>query len=182
MAYLIVILLAMAAIAALAALGGLALPYALSAVTLLTLSVIAIDGVLALIIRRLPARLFSCEGRLFTVGRREAAVLRALGVKRWSPLVPDLGCFTQFPKRHIARPRDPAYTGRYLLEAAYGIVIHAANIPFGFLILAILPDVALSIALPVALVNAFLSLLPLLVLRANLPALMRLHRANLARE
>lgn len=183
MIYILLILLAMAVIAAVNVAAGAALWPTVGATCLLTVAVIAIDGLFAFLIRRLPERLFSYEGRLLSVGRRESALYRRLCLRRWGPVVvPDLGCFTSFPKQHLLSPRDPNYTGRYLLEAAYGIVIHAVNIPTGFLILPILPTFALSVALPVAAVNAVLSLLPLLLLRSNFPALLRLHRANLQRS
>ncbi|MBQ2719249.1 MAG: hypothetical protein IJF73_04195 [Clostridia bacterium] len=185
MIYLILILAAMALIALSNLVfppEGIALWEPLLAVVLLTVAVILVDGVFAFLIRRLPERWFSYRRPLFAVGPREARLYRALGVKRWAGLIPDLGCFTHFPKRHLAAPGDPAYTERYLLEAAYGIVIHAVNIPTGFLILFLWPGLAIRVALPVALVNAVLSLLPVLLLRSNFPRLVRLHSANLKRS
>ena len=179
MVYFNLILAAMAAIACLNILLGAAPLPVIGATLLLTAAVIAVDGIFAFLIRRLPERWFSYERRIFAVGRRESALYRRLGVKHWKRIVPDLGCFTKFPKQHLASPSDPAYTGRYLLEAAYGIVIHAVNIPTGFLILAILPQYALTVALPVACVNLVLSLLPVFLLRSNLPGLIRLHRHNM---
>lgn len=179
MIYLAVILLSMAVIATVnIALGAAAWP-TVGATVLLTASVIAVDGIFAFLLRRLPAAWFRYDRPLFRVGRRESALYRALGVRRLAAIVPDLGCFTAFPKQHLAEPGSAEYTGRYLLEAAYGIVIHALNIPTGFLILPILPKYALTVALPVACVNLVLSLLPVLLLRGNFPALCRLHRHNL---
>ena len=178
MIYLLIILLAMAVIAAVNMAAG-ASAAVIPVTLLLTAAVIAVDGIFAFLIRRLPERLFSYRAPLFAVGRGERRLYRLLRLRRWgATVVPDLGCFTHFPKRHLTAPRDPAYTGRYLLEATYGIVIHAVNIPTGLLILPILPAYALTVALPVACVNAVLSLLPLLLLRSNLPTLARLHGAN----
>ena len=184
MIYLAVILVSMALITALnlafPAEGLAPLSLALS-VVFLTAAVILVDGVFAFLIRRLPERRFSYGRRLFCVGEREARLYRALGVKRWDRFVPDLGCFTGFYKRTLASPGEAAYTGRYLLEAAYGIVIHAVNIPTGFLILPLAPGLALRVGLPVALVNAVLSLFPLMLLRSHFPRLVRLHERNLKR-
>ena len=178
MIYITAILLSMSAILVANVLCGADPLTVLWQVSLLTAAVIAVDGVFATLIRLLPARLMRYDRRIFTVGERERAFYRKIGVKSWKPIVPDLGFFTKFPKNHLQDPRNPAYTGRYLLEAAYGIVIHLSNVVVGFLILPILPEVALSVALPVACVNLVLSLLPLLVLRSNFPALIRLHRSN----
>ena len=182
MIYLLTIFSAMCVIAALNLLfpvAGLSALPIFFYVTVLTAAVILLDGIFAALIRLLPEAWFDPEGRLFAVGRRESRFYRAIALKHWKEIVPDLGCFTKFPKKTLASPNDPAYTGRYLLEAAYGIVIHAANAVTGFLILPLFPSVAWRVALPVAIVNAVLSLLPLFVLRSNFPRLLRLHRHNL---
>ena len=181
MIYLLLITAAVAVISAVNVALGAALWPTLGAAVLLTVAVIAIDGLFAAAIRRLPARWFRYDRRIFAVGRREAALYRACRVAALDVIVPDLGCFTNFPKKHLLSPGDPAYTGRYLLESAYGIVIHAVNVLDGFLILLLLPDYTWSVALPVALVNALLCLLPMLLLRSNFPRLVRLHRRNLQR-
>lgn len=178
MIYVTAILLSMSAILVVNVLFGASALTVLWQVTLLTVAVIAVDGIFAILIRMLPARLMHYDRRVFAVGSLEGSFYRKIGVKAWKPIVPDLGCFTRFPKNHLADPHDPAYTGRYLLEAAYGIVIHVSNMAVGFLILPILPEVALTVALPVACVNLVLSLLPVFVLRSNFPALVRLHRYN----
>ena len=168
MIYLLMILPAMGTIAAVNMAAG-ADATVIPVTVALTAAVIAVDGLFALLIRHLPERLFSYRAPFFAVGRAERRLYRLLRIRRWGPtVVPDLGCFTGFPKQHLTAPRDPAYT----------IVIHAVNIPTGLLILPILPSYALTVALPVACVNAVLSLLPLLLLRSNLPTLVRLHEAN----
>ena len=182
MIYLYLILGAMAVIAAANAAAGLPLLTAVGVTALLTAAVIAVDALFALLIRHLPARWFRYDRRLFRVGHGESRFYQAIAVKRWKGIVPDLGCFTSFPKQRLTAPSDPAYTERYLLEAAYGIVIHAVNIPTGFLILLLLPDYAWTVALPVACVNLALSLLPLFLLRSNFPTIARLHRRNLKRS
>ena len=182
MIYLLIIFIAMLSIAGVnAALGAELLP-ALGITAILTAAVIAIDGILALLIRRLPSGWFSYDRRFFSPGRRELRLYRALGVKHLFRIVPDLGCFTNFPKKTLSDPGNPTYTERYLLEAAYGIVIHIVNMLDGFLILLLMPTYAVSIALPVALVNLVLSLLPVLLLRLNFSRLVRLHRRNLRKN
>ena len=181
MIYLLTILSSMAVIAAfnlLVPAEGLTAIPVFFYVTMLTVAVILWDGIMAALIRLLPEGWFAPDKRLFAVGRREGRLYQRLGVKYWKEFVPDLGCFTHFPKKSLLAPTDPAYTARYLLEAAYGIVIHAANAVGGLLILPIFPSVALRIALPVVLVNALLSLLPFCILRQNFPRLLRLHRHN----
>ena len=99
MIYLLLITAAVAVITAVNVALGAALWQTLGVTVLLTLAVIAIDGVFAALIRRLPARWFRYDRRIFAVGRHEAALYRVCRVAALNLIVPDLGCFTNFPKK-----------------------------------------------------------------------------------
>lgn len=145
-------------------------------------AVIAVDGVLAFIARRMPERFFAPEARLFSVGEREKKLYKKLKIDLWKKYVPELGCFTGFHKDQIREPRTSAYIGRFLLESNYGVLGHVLGAYLGFLIM-LLPFLRpLSMALPIAAVNFVLSMLPTMILRYNTPALRKLYRRNLARE
>ena len=91
----------------------------------------------------------------------------------------DLGAFTGLRKNKIADPKSVHYLRRYIEEANYGVVIHVACIFVGFLVMFFYPiKTWLFIGLPVGVVNAFLNLLPLAVLRYNLPKLHKLLSIN----
>ena len=141
-----------------------------------TLCVIAVDGLTAFLIRRLPGKWFRPGLALYEVSSKERKFYRFLGVKSWKDKVPELGLFTGFHKSHLAAPKDATYLGRFLLESNYGVVIHWINALFGFLILAIPGLGGISCTLPVALVNFVLSLMPAMILRYNTPGLLRLYR------
>ena len=142
-----------------------------------TLSVILWDGLQALLIRRLlPRALFRPGKRVFNVPKSERALYRRLRVNAWKDLVPELGGFSGFRKSQKCAPSDPVYLERFLLESNYGVIIHLVNALLGFLILYLPWCSSLSIALPIALVNAVLSLLPVIVLRFNTAPLYRLYR------
>lgn len=144
-----------------------------------TVAVIAVDGISAFIIRRLPERWFSYESPLTSVSKKECALYTRLGVRKWRTKVPELGMFTGFHKNKVYDPGSNEYLKRYILEANYGVVIHWAGVPLGFLIIFICPlDWALRFGIPVATVNAILSLLPAFVLRYNIPKLLSLMRMN----
>ncbi|MBQ5612699.1 MAG: hypothetical protein IIU88_03215, partial [Clostridia bacterium] len=67
---------------------------------------------------------------------------------------------------------DPAYIERFIIECNKGVLTHRLSYPAGFLAMLTLPNVcAWTIALPVALVNLYLNILPTLVLRYNTPML-----------
>ena len=141
-----------------------------------TVSVIAVDGLFAFLIRRcLPPSLFSAERKLFTVSKKEFDMYRKLKIKKWKDLVPELGLFTGFSKGEISDRDDGEYLGKFLLEANFGVVIHLENALFGFLIAFIPPCSAPSIWIPVATVNFVLSMLPVFVLRFTTHTLKKLY-------
>ena len=166
--------------------GGTYRPAAFFGFLLLTLAGVAavfiIDGLMAFITRRLPERWFLPESKLFTVGKREKNFYRRTKINTWKKYVPEWGCFTGFHKDKMLSPDDSAYIGRFLLESNYGVAGHIAGALLGYAIVAIPPLHPLTIALPVAIINMILSLLPTMVLRFNTPALRRLYRRNLERE
>ena len=100
-----------------------------------TASVIAVDGLVALFIRRaLPEKLFCVKENTFNVGQKERGFYRKIKVNRWKDKVPELGGFTGFHKDKIKSAGDAAYLARFVLEANYGVVIHLANALLGFVI------------------------------------------------
>ena len=157
-------------------------PYLLRSVLVppfLTVAVIALDGVFALIIRRLPEKWFSYESPVSSVSYAESDLYRRIGVRRWREKIPELGMFTGFHKDKIYEPTNNEYLKRFILEANYGAVIHFVCVPVGFLILlTVTPKEALMCGLPVAVINAVLNLMPAFVLRYNVPKLISLMKLN----
>lgn len=144
-----------------------------------TVAVIAIDGIAAFVIRRLPEKWFSYENSLSEVSKKECDFYAKIGVRKWRTKIPELGMFTGFHKNKVYEPGSNEYVKRYILEANYGFVIHIMSIPLGFLIILLCPiEWALCFGVPVALVNALLNLLPAAALRYNIPKLMSLMRMN----
>ena len=149
------------------------------AVTGSTLAVIALDGLLAFLIRRLPAQWFRSGKRLFLASRRECRLYVRLGIRRWKNKIPELGVFTGFHKNKVRHPEDNAYIARFILECNYGTVIHLAGALLGFLIVFLCPlAYAPWVGIPVAVVNFVLNLLPTFVLRYNVPKLEALYALN----
>lgn len=147
-------------------------------IVLCTLSVIAIDAVFATVVRWvLPRKWFNKEKK-FSAGKRESVFYEKIGIKKWKEKVLELGVFANFRKNKIAEPNNNKYIERYIVEAHYGIAVHICCVIFGFGVIGIFNEVALTVALPVALVNAFLNLLPIMVLRYNLPKLKTLYKLN----
>lgn len=139
-------------------------------------AVFLIDAVLAFAIRRMPEKYFSGKSSLFRVSKGEMRLYSSLGLKKWKKYIPELGVFTGFSKSSLTRPRDPEYLRRFILESCYGIVIHIAGGVGGMIIMLFYPSgIRLRICLPIVLVNLLLNLLPTMLLRYNLPMLVRLY-------
>ena len=155
----------------------------LAAITFLgVVAVIALDGILAFIARRLPNSWCAPEAKIFTVAGWEHKLYRKTKINTWKKYVPELGCFTGFHKDKMREPDSSEYIGRFLLESNYGVLGHVLGAIFGFFIM-LLPFLRpISIALPIAIVNFVLSMLPTFILRYNTPALRKIYRRNLERE
>ena len=151
----------------------------LGLIALAAVAAIAVDGLFAFLIRRLPAKWFSCEKRGFAAFPKEKKFYEKLRIRKWKDKIPELGQFTNFHKNKIAEPKNNAYLERYMLEAAYGEVIHFAGVFAGFLVILFFPfRFILCLTLPVAIVNIFFNLPSLFILRYNYYKLRVLYDAN----
>lgn len=155
----------------------------LISVLLCTALQFALDGMLALLINKLPDRWFGVDNPLYAVSDAERRLYKRLRVKFWKDKVWELGGLGGFSKKHFTSPSDPAYIERFIIECNKGVLTHRLSYPVGFLaMLALRGRDALTIALPVAIVNMYLNILPTLVLRYNTPKLRailnRMRRVN----
>ncbi len=155
-------------------LGSLSLSVAIGVI-----AVIAVDGISALVIRRLtPKALYHPKKRFFEVKKGERSFYNRIKIKKWKDLVPELGLFTGFSKSEVKDTGDKAYLERFLIESNYGMVIHLANALFGFLIMFIPLCSSPSIWIPIFIVNFILSLMPVAVLRYTSYTLLRLYKRS----
>ena len=147
-------------------------------VFLSTLAVIGIDLITATIVRWLtPKKWFDPDKRKSRVSKWELSFYKKIRVKKWKDKVLELGFLTKFSKNKLSDPNSKEYIHRFLLESYYGIAVHIFCILTGFLVIFIYPlYFALYFGLPIALVNAFLNLLPIFVLRYNLPKLASIYK------
>lgn len=135
--------------------------------------IIAIDGIASAVCRRcLPEKWFDYKTKIHTASKKECKFYDFLKIKLWKDHILELGMFTNFSKRQVSNPNDINYIRRFILECNYGTVCHLSNIVLGFVICFFFP---LSITLPAAIINAFLSLLPMMTLRYNSNRLGRMH-------
>ena len=171
--YLSVIGIAMAIISAINIIFNTATWYnVVIAVVLCTAAQFALDGLIAIIINKMPDRWFAVNNPLYNVSETEKNLYKKLRVRNWKDKVWELGGLGGFSKKNLANPNSPEYIEKFIIECNKGVLTHRLSYPIGFLPMLFIPNVcALTIALPVAVVNLFLNILPTLALRYNTPKL-----------
>ncbi len=151
--------------------------YILIAVVWCTALQFAIDGVIALLIRMTPDQLYAIDNPLFHITEWEKEMYKRLQVRRWKDKVWELGGIGGFSKKNMTSTKDSEYIKKFIVECNRGVVTHRLSYPAGFLALLTLDGACVfTIALPVALVNLYLNILPTLVLRYNTPKLRMLYK------
>lgn len=173
--YLTIIGIAMAIIAAINIALGLGVwYYVVIAVVWCTVLDFAIDGILALIIRLTPDKYYGVDNPHFNVTDKEIKLYRDLRVREWKDKVWDLGGLGGFSKKKLSDPDNPEYIEKFIIECNKGVVTHRLSYPLGFLVMLTLSGISVyTIALPVAVVNLVLNIMPTIVLRYNTPPLKR---------
>jgi hypothetical protein len=171
--YLTIIGIAMAVIAVLNMLFDTASWYnILCAVVLCTALQFALDGLIAIIINKLPDRWFGVDNPLYQVSEIDKKLYKKLKVRVWKDKVWELGGLGGFSKKNLVKADDPAYITQFIIECNKGVLTHRLSYPIGFLPMLFIPNIcAWTIAFPVAVVNLFLNILPTMTLRYNTPKL-----------
>lgn len=159
--------------------------YIIIAVIWCTALQFALDGSIAIAINKMPDRWFGINNKLYHVTQKEKSLYKRLKVRLWKDKIWELGGLGGFSKKKLKEPDDPRYIKKFIIECNKGVLTHRLSYPVGFLAMLTLSlPYSLTIALPVALVNLFLNILPTMALRYNTPKLKsmlaRMERKNQA--
>ena len=182
--YLWVIGTAMFIISAVNIISGTALWYnVIALVVLCTALQFALDGLVAIIINKLPDRFFSADNPRYEVSETEKNLYKRLKVRSWKDKVWELGGLGGFSKKKLDNPDSIEYIEKFIIECNKGVLTHRLSYLIGYLPMLFIPNIcAFTVALPVATVNLFLNILPTLALRYNTPklkaVLKRMNRKN----
>lgn len=142
------------------------------AVIICTALQFALDGLIAIIINKLPDKFFGVNNPLYHITDTEKNLYKKLKVRIWKDKVWELGGLGGFSKKKLANPNSPEYIEKFIIECNKGVLTHRLSYPIGFLPMLFFPNIcALSVAFPVGVVNLFLNILPTLALRYNTPKL-----------
>lgn len=150
-----------------------------------------LDTVVALIVRYLlPKRWLDGRLRFWRVHKAERRIYVRLGIRHWKDKIPEAGgLLVGFSKKHIAEPKNPEYLLKFLSETCYAECMHWISAIAGFAVIplsfsALLPfsEHLFFFGLPVAVINAILQILPILVQRYVRPFLLHAYNHYQAKE
>lgn len=131
-----------------------------------------LDGLFAILIKIMPNKWFLPDNPAYHVSEKERSIYRKLKVRSWKDKVWELGGIGGFSKKNIKEPGNPKYIERFIIECNKGVLTHRLSYLSGVLVMFTCSGVtAFTIALPAALVNLYLNILPTIVLRYNTPML-----------
>ena len=146
--------------------------YIIIAVIWCTALQFGLDGLIAIVINKMPDRWFGVNNRLYHVTQKEKNLYKKLKVRLWKDKIWELGGLGGFSKKKLKEPDNPKYIEKFIIECNKGVLTHRLSYPIGFLVMLTLSgDCIFTIALPVAVVNLFLNVLPTMALRYNTPML-----------
>ena len=117
--------------------------------------------------------------KYFNVSKKEKRFWECLGVRIYKDHLPDLGGkFVGFEKGRLANPKDLDYITKYIHETCIGELGHILGAIMGFAVMLFMPMnyFWLTFALPCAVVNMFLAILPTIVMRYNRHKLTALYK------
>lgn len=164
--------------------GGMELWEIILNVVILTIAAIVVSGLIAYLTRRLPEKWFLKEKGWFYPSNKEENFYKKIKIKKWKDKVIELGKIgTDISKKHVDNKEDPEFITKFIMESNYGQLDHLISLPFCFVIIVIFPFCSftnnLFYSLTVSFVASFLNLLPLMVLRYNMPRLLILKKRAL---
>jgi glycosyl-4,4'-diaponeurosporenoate acyltransferase len=145
---------------------------------------ILVDGLVATVARLMPAKFADHTKKVYQVSAKEKKFYEKLKIRVWKDKIPEIGHFTGFRKNKLAEPQSVEYVERFLLESCYGELGHFFSLFLGFTVLFLYPlsEFWFALAIPVAIVNFFLNLPSLLVLRYNSYKLTVLRKSLLKKQ
>ena len=158
---------------------------------LFTVLEFGLDALIAWLTRLLPEKAVDPFRKIYRVAKWEKKVYKKLGIVKWKDKIPEAGgLLASFQKKKVLDFHDNEYIMTFMRESVYAEVMHVISAIAGLAVPALCaarllwPDVipqvhwCVRIALPVALVNFVLQVLPVLVQRYVRPQLMSVYLRN----
>jgi len=137
------------------------------------IAVIAVDGLFAYIVHKMPDHWFDIDKKFFSVSDKERKFYDKIKIKKWKDQILELGGLGGFSKKNIQSNPNKEYFKKFLIESNKGVITHIIGAIFGFTIILFFPmDCVLYITLPITIINFVMNLPSLFILRYNTPKLL----------
>lgn len=131
-----------------------------------------IDGLIAWLWSFTPNRWYTPDKKIMQVSDKQVKFYEKMKIRKWKDKVWELGGLGGFSKAKLVDANNPEYITRFIIESGKGIVEHYIGAFAGFLCIFLFPlKYALVIGVPVAIVNFVLNILPIWILKYNIPKL-----------
>lgn len=131
-----------------------------------------IDGIIAWLWHFTPNKWYMPDRKIMQVSDKQVKFYEKMKIRKWKDKVWELGGLGGFSKAKLVDANSPEYITQFIIESGKGIVEHYIGAFAGFLCVFIFPlKYALVIGVPVALVNFVLNILPIWILKYNIPKL-----------
>ena len=150
-----------------------------------------LDALIAWLTRLLPKKAVDPFRKIYRVAKWEKKVYKKLGIVKWKDKIPEAGgLLAKFQKKKVLDFHDNEYIMTFMRESVYAEVMHVISALAGLAVPALCavrllwPDAisqvqwCVRVALPVALVNFVLQVLPVMVQRYVRPQLMSVYLRN----
>lgn len=150
-----------------------------------------LDALIAWLTRLLSEKAVDPFRRIYRVAKWEKKLYKKLGIVKWKDKIPEAGgLLAKFQKKKVLDFHDNEYILKFMRESVYAEIMHVISAVAGLAIPALCalrllwPDAVMQVrwgwrvALPVALVNFVLQVLPVMVQRYVRPQLMSVYLRN----
>ena len=143
-----------------------------------------LDALIACLTRMLSAKAVDPFKRVYRVAKWEKKLYRKLGIVKWKDKIPEAGALlVGFGKSKVLDFHNSEYLMTFMRESVYAEIMHVVSAVAGFvfpILCLLVPNGGwlVRMALPVALVNFVLQVLPVMVQRYVRPQLMSVYLRN----
>ena len=119
-----------------------------------------------------PNKWFNDQLKLYRPTKKECRFYEKIGIKKWKDKTAEWGGLNGFSKNKIEDPNSPEYIKKFILEINKGFLDHFISLFISFFAIFILPSKFwLPMGLPIAITSFILNIIPVFILRYNMPRL-----------
>ena len=143
------------------------------------IGMILVNGIVAIICSKLiPNKCFNGDQKFYIPSKNECKFYEKIGIKKWKDRTLEMGFLNGFRKNKVED--SPEYIERFILENKKGYLTHFVSVFASVLAIFLLPmKFWLTMGVPIVLTSLILNIIPMMILRYNMPRLKTMLRFTL---